>query len=158
MKIYYVLLVFVLISTAFAGVGNRQIVTLDECVDSDYKKELQNLLDSECYNREYRVDPDPNAFDCMDITILCQEFLIQHGYDAKIMVSVKPYPESSHCYPVVDSGNGWVSIESCDLNLINVTMGKIVSFKSNSYKTHYGIGILLNDSEELYDVDDFRGE
>jgi hypothetical protein len=148
-----------LISTAFAGVGNRQVVTLNECVDSDYKKELQNVLDSECYNREYRVDPDPNAFDCMDIVILCQEFLIRHGYDAKIVVNVKSYPESSHCYPVVDSGDGWVFIESCDLNLINVTMGKIVpSGKSNGYRTYYGIGLLLNNSEELYDVDDFRDE
>jgi hypothetical protein len=148
-----------LISTAFAGVGNRQVVTLNECVDSDYKEELQNLLDSQAYNREYRVDPDPRAFDCMDIVILCQEFLIRHGYDAKIVVNVKSYPESSHCYPVVDSGDGWVFIESCDLNLINVTMGKIVpSGKSNGYRTYYGTGLLLNSSEELYDVDDFRDE
>jgi hypothetical protein len=146
-----------LISTAFAVVGNRQIVTLEGCNDSDFKEELQTLLDSEHYDREYRVDPDPRAFDCMDITILCQEFLIQHGYDVKIMLGVKPYPESSHCYCVVDSGHGWVPIESCNLDLINVTMGYIVPIGLRG-KIDYGTGILLNDGEELYEIDDFRGE
>jgi hypothetical protein len=157
MKIYHVLLVLILIGTASAGIGNRQTITLDGCNDIDFKEELQTVLDSECYNREYRADPDPNAFDCMDITLLCQDFLIRHGYSTKIMLCAKLYPESSHCYCVVDSGNGWIPIESCNLYLINTTMGYIVSIGQDD-KINYGTGILLNGSEDLYAVDDFRDE
>ena len=157
MKIYYVLLVLLLINTASSVIENREIITLEGCDDTDFKEELQALLDTECYNREYRIDPDPRAFDCMDIAILCQEFLIRHGYDAKIMLGVKPYPEISHCYCVVDSGNGWIPIEPCNLNLINVTMGYIVPIGVRD-NIDYGTGLLLEDGEELYEVDDFRGE
>jgi hypothetical protein len=157
MTILKMLLIIPLIGIVSAGLENGEMVTLNPFIDEgrngDYARLLEHYLDSRRFDREYEID----VFDCMDTTIACQEYLIDYGYDAKIMISKRPYPKSSHCYVVVNtSGNGWIAVETANTNYMDRKMGIIVPLGLSSDNIDYGTGYLIKDRKELFEADDFR--
>lgn len=101
------------------GVGDQPYVDWSSDLSSDYDSihELQFLLDSSNYGVPYSV-PD---FDCVDSSILCEQFLERHHYRA-------------WCFSSFDYDHAWVVARLPSGGLVGVettydtmrTMGKVI--------------------------------
>ncbi|HQE86907.1 MAG TPA: hypothetical protein PLN19_01405 [Methanothrix sp.] len=100
------------------GFGDQEWVDWSDKLsyNAEEIERLQKTLNKDHYNQSYEV----NVFDCADASILCEQWLEKHGYDAYILVDVNRV----HAWVVVRFDDGsYVPVEAT-ADMAH-TMGKI---------------------------------
>jgi hypothetical protein len=140
------LIIFITIGTGCAV--NEIDIQLAGCNDPNIIMDLQKLLSSYHYTKQYGSD-----FNCVEFTVACMQFLKSHKYDAYAMVHswTGDRVGEGHCYPVVKVKNGWVAIDSSDSKSSGFALGWIMNGRNKNFD--YLKGIFINNTTELIAYD-----
>ena len=85
---------------------------------------LTYLLGSAAHSQDYS-----DSFDCVYMSMECERFLEENGYDARIMLSY--HEGNGHAWVLVTTKSGWIPIETTTNPL--VCMGTLVSSANEDY-------------------------
>ena len=104
------------------------VMLLIGCAGASEIQDLQNLVDGNHFKYQWQE----NVFECSDMSVANQAFLVSHGYEAKIaIVAYDGDPNYLHCITLVKLSAGWTGLDTREKNLngrtLNTSLGSVIS-------------------------------